>query len=399
MNIAVDLHAHSPYAGASGKVNFERLQYVMGIKGIDVYGSGDILFEKWLNELDSAFKFDNKSNMWQLPGNLYLMPQTEIIVTLPYPLDEKKRKLFHLVILFSNKNDIKQLRKLLLAKEAKLTIGRPFVKFSSAIEMQEFLCEIKNKLNVAFVPAHVMTPEGIFGGKNPVDSLDIIFGDSISVIDAFESGLSADPEMLAPISAQYNIPIISSSDAHSAAFNKLGREFSQLNVDDISTEGIINSIKNRKIIKTVEFPPEEGRYYLTGHRGDRQGHNGKEIVYENKRPNECPICGKDFIPGVKERIATISKQKGISQDFVYQIPLVEIISRILGVGVNTKKVTNYYLDVLKNVGRESNIWLESINDELKNKIPDEMLRAIQNIKNNNFRIVPGFDGNYGRIEF
>ena len=57
MNIVVDLHSHSPYAGASGKTDFNKLRYVMEIKGIDVYGSGDILLEKWENELDGFFPF------------------------------------------------------------------------------------------------------------------------------------------------------------------------------------------------------------------------------------------------------------------------------------------------------------------------------------------------------
>ena len=33
MDLVVDLHSHSPYAGASGKVDFERLRFCYGGKG------------------------------------------------------------------------------------------------------------------------------------------------------------------------------------------------------------------------------------------------------------------------------------------------------------------------------------------------------------------------------
>ena len=102
MNFVVDLHSHSPYAGASGKSDFKRLSYVMGIKGINIYGSGDILLKKWEDELCSEFPFDKQKSMWVIKKGQYLMPQTEIIVTLPYAQNPAKRKLFHVVILFGD---------------------------------------------------------------------------------------------------------------------------------------------------------------------------------------------------------------------------------------------------------------------------------------------------------
>ena len=91
MNYVVDLHSHSPYAGASGKTDFKRLSYVMGIKGINIYGSGDILLKKWEDELDGEFLFDRQKSMWVIKEGQYLMPQTEIIVTLPYAQNQAKR--------------------------------------------------------------------------------------------------------------------------------------------------------------------------------------------------------------------------------------------------------------------------------------------------------------------
>jgi len=395
MLISIDLHSHSPYAGASGKVNFPRLKFVMEKKGIDVYGCGDILLGKWEDELNLNFNYNKKKQLWEIGPNLYLFPQTEIIITCPYK--NKKRKLFHLLIFFSNINEIKYIKQLALKKDAKLNIGRPFIKFSTRAEMTEFLYKIKENTNAILIPAHIMTPEGIFGGKNPVNSLNELFEEEVDFFSAFESGLSADPKMLAGLSEKYKIPIVSFSDSHSAAFNKLGREFTQIDLDNISSQEIINSIKKKKIIKTVEFPPFEGRYYLTGHRGNRQFHNGEEVVYIENAPKICPICKKKITLGVRDRLMEFSDTSSKYQSFIYQIPLVEIISKVLKVGVKTKTVEKAYIDILNIVGKESKVWLEDVEYNLK--IDSRIIKAIKNIKGKKFKFIPGYDGKYGHIEF
>ncbi len=433
MKLTVDLHSHSPYAGGSGKTDFNRLETVMRKKGISIYGSGDILLEKWLDEISSAFSFDSVKQMWVISDGLYLMPQTEIILTLPYLHDSSKRKLFHLVILFSNTDDITTVKTIMRKYGSKLTIGRPFITFNSAESMQEFINKVALETECALIPAHVMTPEGILGGKNPINSIKDIFGGSIEHLDAVESGLSADPQMLSAIAAENNLPVVSFSDAHSASWNKLGREFTTLYTDEISSAAVIDSIRQKRIHLTAEFPPFEGRYYLTGHRADRPGHDGKEYFIKpgtqeeeslskttpaipgtqeeetwNKTApatpgtgnthNKCPICGKKFTSGVRDRIIQLSgNNKTAPQNFVYQIPLIEIISGLRGTGIQSKKTEKEFLEVLSHVKNESEIWTESIYDELKNKINDDILDANEKIKNNNFKIQYGFDGQYGKI--
>lgn len=419
MNIIVDLHSHSPYAGASGKVNFPRLRYVMKAKGIDVYGSGDILLEKWENELDNEFSYDKKRGMWNLEGgNAWLMPQTEVIVTLPYIHNPTKRKLFHMVILFRHKSFIPEARKMFLKAGCKLGIGRPFVKFDDSNSMCIFFATLKEKCRCLLIPAHIVTPDGILGGKNPVSRIEDVFGSYTSLLDGLESGLSADPAMLAGISASLGLPVISSSDAHSAAFNRLGREFTELAVEDVSAEAIAESVQRGQVVKTAEFPPFEGRYYLTGHRGDRPGHNGEELFFEENPPPLCPLCGKPFTLGVKELTASLyqdvvtgkvslpksrstansSSKKKSCQDFVYQIPLIEVIAESLKCGINTAKAESVYLEIIRQAGRESAIWLEKDMLSLKG-IPEKVLEGIEKIKTENYSVEYGFDGKYGKIIF
>ena len=400
MNLVVDLHSHSPYAGASGKVDFKRLRFVMAAKGIDIYGSGDILLEKWENELDAEFDFDSRKQLWNISSggrDLYLFPQTEVIVTLPYSRNEKKRKLFHMVILFKNKNSIPEARKMFLSRGSKLGIGRPFIKFDSAEEMQQFFSDFKSRIPSLLIPAHIVTPDGILGGKNPVDSVSEVWGECENLIDAVESGLSADPDMLASVSGALSIPVISSSDAHSAAFNRLGREFTEIRTDEVSTEAVFSSIKNSGIVKTAEFPPFEGRYYLTGHRGDREGHKGEDVFFMDNPPELCPVCGKPLVHGVKERTSFIYKgEKKNKQPFVYQIPLIEVIAESLSCGAGTKKASEIYMNIIMQTGRESSIWLGDEIPQLHG-IPDSVIEGIRRIKNNTFDIIYGFDGKYGKI--
>ncbi len=397
MRFVVDLHSHSPYAGASGKSDFKRLSYVMGIKGISIYGSGDILLKKWEDELCGEFTFDKKKSMWVIRDNQYLMPQTEIIVTLPYARNPAKRKLFHVVILFADMESVYTVRSMMEKKGSKLGIGRPFVKFESYVEMQEFFLDMKKGARVAVVPAHVVTPEGILGGKNPVDSIREIWGDNTTLIDALETGLSADPEMLASVAGDLDVPLISSSDAHSAAFNRLGREFTLLDMPEESASGVLAALGEKKVVKTAEFPPFEGRYYLTGHRGDRPGHNGQEVFYLDDPPELCPLCGKPFVEGVRHRIKRISKGLAAGkQDFVYQMPLIEIIAASLGCGCGSKKASELYIKIAGQVGTESNLWLQEGKVELQG-VPDVVLEGIRTVKENRFKIKYGFDGQYGQI--
>ena len=397
MNYVVDLHSHSPYAGASGKTDFKRLSYVMGIKGINIYGSGDILLKKWEDELDGEFLFDRQKSMWVIKEGQYLMPQTEIIVTLPYAQNPAKRKLFHVVILFGDMESVYTVRAMMEKKGSKLGIGRPFVKFESYVEMQDFFIEMKRKARVGIVPAHVVTPEGILGGKNPVDSVTEIWGSASSCIDALETGLSADPEMLAAVAGGLDVPLISSSDAHSAAFNRLGREFTLLDMQEESASGVLSSLAAKAVLKTAEFPPFEGRYYLTGHRGDRPGHNGVEVWYLDDPPAVCPLCGKPFVEGVRQRIKRISSGLAVQkQDFVYQMPLIEIIAASLGCGAGSKKASDLYIKIAGQAGNESNLWFGDADAALKG-VPDAVAEGIRAVKENRFKIKYGFDGQYGQI--
>ena len=54
MRINVDLHSHSIYSPSVFNVSIEKLAYAMVLKGVDIMGTGDCLFPKWLDTLKNA---------------------------------------------------------------------------------------------------------------------------------------------------------------------------------------------------------------------------------------------------------------------------------------------------------------------------------------------------------
>ncbi len=76
---------------------------------------------------------------------------------------------------------------------------------------------------------------------------------------AVETGLSADPTMIRGILELNNLSVISNSDNHSLHFHRLGREAIILDLNRVTYQEVINSIRDNRSIKTYEFNPSEGK--------------------------------------------------------------------------------------------------------------------------------------------
>lgn len=459
--VTADIHSHSGYSGGVGKIDFFRLTKNLTKKGINIFSSGDILHKKWretlrdsLQELEAGlFVFkDSEENSGQgnsagfidkfqdkilfdseskLSGSetvrqkldLFeqsslnrprIILQTEIVASVPYIFDAKKRKSAHLILLFPDFEIVEKVYKIFENKGVKLNIGRPFIRFSSISECENFfgnLCLQFGDLEV--IPAHIFTPDGIFGGENPIDRFEDFFGDFKDKIRCIESGLSADPLMIAKVPFLRNLTVISNSDAHSEGLNRVGREFFALNLDYLDYHNFINAIRTRKVAFSVEFRPEHGRYFHTGH-SEKRHNNGENIHFIAEDVPEdliCPICGKKMTAGVEYRVFQLSgknKKNEIEkmdnpQKFFYSIPLADIIAASLKIKSDSKKVLNYYEKIINKIGFESSIFLKS-DEQIKAlitdiDIPDRLKDDILRVKNGKFCFDPqGFDGEYGRLK-
>lgn len=418
MLINIDLHYHSGYSGGVGQINLVDFLKTGPKKGIDVFGTGDCLHEQWLKELKIQLTETFKdTGIFQLnkQDSVYFILQTELIFT---SLIKKHRKSVHIVFLFPSYNSIFATLKLFEEWNVKNTIGRPFVICKNNEDVGDKLNKILD-INeyIEFIPAHIMTPEGVFGSKNPINYLEDFFGGATDRIHVVETGLSADPLILGLIPELDKIGLISNSDAHSTSLDRCGREFTTLEFkkSELTFFKIIATLRNNYIQRTGEFNPTEGKFFLTGHRAGKTKHNNDYCVYSpNYTPKDkkCPICGKELTIGVLERALELSKIQGGNRKFgylplerpkfIHMVPLMEILAYFYQVkSSKSKKIITDYDKIINLLGNECEMWFLDnflIEEKLNKEMPDELINLIIEIKNGNFCFSPmGFDGTYGKL--
>jgi len=52
---------------------------------------------------------------------------------------------------------------------------------------------------------------------------------------------------------------------------------------------------------------------------------------------------------------------------------------------------------VKSFGTEFNILLEMSEEELKENLPERIAKGVMNVRNGSVDIVPGYDGEYGKV--
>ena len=83
----------------------------------------------------------------------------------------------------------------------------------------------------------------------------------------------------------------------------------------------------------------------------------------------------------------------------YIVPLKEIIAKVFGMGVKSKRVENEYKNLIKNLGSDLKIILETPEKEIANVVNDQNItRAIKNVRSGKVKVLPGYDGVYGQVE-
>ena len=403
MKLAVDLHSHSGYAGGVGQIELAAVSSTMKLKGIDVFGTGDCIFPPRTEELKQELK-EVESGLFALQrDNSKFLLQTEVILTTKL-VQKKNKTIAHHIILFPDFGSIYKMQNLMNKWRMKNTIGRPFITSNSQKELEDQLFEISNIHPLTeIIPAHVMTPDGIYGSKNNLNELIEYYGSFLPEIHAIETGLSADPKMLEQIPDLAELTFISNSDCHSAALNRIGREFTVLDVEQINYENIIHAIRQSRVIMTAEFNPAEGRYFLTGHRADRKGHS-QELICENIIPDNliCPVCNKKMNLGVRERTIQLQNDSiiPISRKFLHLIPLIEVIAASQNLKSITSKRVQKIFDIVMNIfPSEIALWQsDSIQVMLDKRVDQKTINQILAVKKGDFIFQPpGFDGTYGKL--
>ncbi|MEA2071056.1 MAG: endonuclease Q family protein [Asgard group archaeon] len=417
-----DLHCHSSYAGGTGSLDLRTAVENMPYKGVTIVGTGDCLYPPWLKTLKKKLHDPQQNGLLELkkpkkPVDLEtkFVLQTELAFTGPIDV---YRKNTHCVFLWPDFEAVDEAITVLEHYKVKNSMGRPFITSDSVEETAEKIHALLDiDPSVEFFPAHILVPLGIYGPKPSITYMRDFFGDAAERIHAFETGLSADPLITALIPELDELTLLSNSDAHSAAYNRLGRELTCFELEELSYDQLIAAIRNDKVAYTAEFHPSEGRYFLTGHRGGIRDH--KEHQYCVFSPDMvpksmvCPICGSTMEPGVLQRALELSiaqgserefgQQYGKKRKFYHMIPLIEIVANALGIkSARAKTVRREYLKIVTAIKNECKLWtMESAYLEkiLEGLVDEELKTKILEVRKGNFCFdPPGFDGSYGELK-
>ncbi len=398
MRIIADLHVHSKYSRATSKgMDADSIALWSHRKGINLVGTGDFTHPTYLKELKQKLAPAN-DGLFALKGSkngVHFMLTSEISNIYSY---KGKTRRIHNILTAPSFEAVDKINKA-LSKFGRLDYdGRPIFGFN-AKDLVKLVMDASDRCMV--IPAHAWTPwYSVFGSISGFDSIEECFEEQAGHIHAIETGLSSDPPMNWRLEALDRITLISNSDAHSP--EKLGREANvfecTMQYDDITSA--IKSKDKKRFLSTIEFFPEEGKYHFDGHRNCKISFS-PEQTHQHK--GLCPVCKKPLTIGVLNRVDNLATRKdGVVPDnaipFRHLIPLKEIIADVLDVGVNTVKVNKLYAGVVIDRGIPELEVLQDIPaQELKQMLPEDVLKGILKVRNGRVSIAPGYDGEYGRI--
>jgi len=422
MRFIADFHIHSKYSRATSRdMDLEHLDFWSKVKGINILGTGDFTHPLWFKELQSklepaepglfklkshAFKIKNNGLNWFLPHAK--LQETRFILTTElsciYSKNGKTRKI-HLIIFAPNFQFVENFNTHLGWLGNLKADGRPILGLD-AKEIAKIALNLSPQAMI--VPGHAWTPWfSVFGSMSGFNSIEECFDEYAKYIYAIETGLSSDPAMNWRVSKLDNLTLISNSDSHSP--QRIGREANIFEGKELSYQKITEAIRlggrapasnSLRMIQTIEFFPEEGKYHFDGHRACKIVFGPQET---KKHKNICPVCGRLLTIGVMNRVEELAdRPEGFelrgALPFLSLIALDEIIGDAIGVGPSSKAVEREYRELINKFGNEFNILLEAPKSDLERFSKPEIAEGIIRVREKKVKIEPGYDGEYGKIK-
>ena len=406
MKIIGDLHIHSRFSMATSKEGTpENLDFWARKKGISLIGTGDFTHPAWRAELrerlipegnglyrlkeeyvkEESRKFSGEGTRFVVSGEISSI----------YKKNGKTRKVHNVILLPSLEAADAMAQR--LEKIGNIhSDGRPILGLDShdLLEMMLDVCP-----EGILIPAHIWTPHfSVLGAKSGFDSVEECFEELAPYIHALETGLSSDPAMNWRISKLDRYQLVSNSDAHSPS--KLGREANLLDID-CSYEGLYRAIQTGEGLEgTVEFFPEEGKYHFDGHR--KCGVSLSPVEAE-RLGGICPVCGKKLTMGVDHRVEQLADRaegfvKKDGKKYESLVPLPEVISACMGYSTASKKVQGCFEQMIQTLGTEFDILRNVPSEDIKSCAGERIAEGIENVRTGNVKRIPGYDGEYGKIE-
>ena len=406
MKTIADLHIHSRFSMATSKEGTpENLDFWARKKGISLIGTGDFTHPVWREELKERLVSEGnglyrlrdayvKEESRKFPGEGTRFVVSGEISSI-YKKNGKTRKVHNVILLPSLEAADAMAQR--LEKIGNIhSDGRPILGLDShdLLEMMLDVCP-----EGILIPAHIWTPHfSVLGAKSGFDSVEECFEELAPYIHALETGLSSDPAMNWRISKLDRYQLVSNSDAHSPS--KLGREANLLDID-CSYEGLYQAIQTGEGLEgTVEFFPEEGKYHFDGHR--KCGVSLSPVEAE-RLGGICPVCGKKLTMGVDHRVEQLADRaegfvKKDGKKYESLVPLPEVISACMGYSTASKKVQGCFEQMIQTLGTEFGILRNVPSEDIKSCAGERIAEGIENVRTGNVKRIPGYDGEYGKIE-
>ena len=406
MKTIADLHIHSRFSMATSREGTpENLDFWARKKGISLIGTGDFTHPVWREELKERLVTEGnglyhlrdeyvKEESRKFPGEGTRFVVSGEISSI-YKKNGKTRKV-HNVILLPSLEAADAMAQRLEKIGNIYSDGRPILGLDShdLLEMMLDVCP-----EGILIPAHIWTPHfSVLGAKSGFDSVEECFEELTPYVHALETGLSSDPAMNWRISKLDRYQLVSNSDAHSPS--KLGREANLLDID-CSYEGLYRAIQTGEGLEgTVEFFPEEGKYHFDGHR--KCGVSLSPVEAE-RLGGICPVCGKKLTMGVDHRVEQLAdREEGFVKEdgkkYESLVPLPEVISACMGYSAASKKVQGCFEQMLQTLGTEFDILRNVPSEDIKTCAGERIAEGIENVRTGKVKRIPGYDGEYGKIQ-
>ncbi len=377
MLVNADFHVHSCFSMASSKdMLIKNMAPKAKLKGLNLLGTGDAFHQGWLDIVEESTTY--------LGDGIYSRDDMNFVLTTEV---EGKNRIHHLIII-PNIDIARELSDVIPSKNKGID-GRPKTNLSG-VE----LLELVREYDCLIGPAHAFTPwTGMY------KSNDSIYDCYEKKVDFVELGLSADTFMADRISELKDFPFLTNSDAHSPWPHRLGREFNQIDIKDISYSSIKNAFKHNKIKANYGLVPNLGKYHMTACTKCYKLIN-PAVARENKM--KCS-CGGTIKKGVDYRISEIAdydypKHPDFRPKYVHLMPLAEIIATVYDKGVTTKTVQGKWQKLIDKFNTEINVLVDVSIKDIE-KIDSAIAPAIKSFRNDELDIIPGGGGKYGQISF
>lgn len=266
--------------------------------------------------------------------------------------------------------------------------GRPKVRMNASEIM-----DITRSYDCIIGPAHIFTPwTGIF---KEYDSIEECYDGKP---DFVELGLSSDTYLADRIEQLHEYTFLTNSDSHSPWPHRMGREFNEIEIKDLSFSQIKNSIKEGKINENYGINPKMGKYHETGCIKCSKLYDTQDALKHNMK---CS-CGGQIKKGVISRIEELSTydtpvHPKNRPHYQYLLPLAELISMVHHKGITTKYVQSRYENLLREFETEIDVLLKVEIEQIR-KIDNRLADMIEMYRKDEIIISPGRGGQYGKIE-